>query len=97
MRLNELKGITRASLCLAIGYLELKPVDLSNKEQLEKCEKIVANYLNENGLKFDFSEDTKSYIVVRRTVLIARRFIANNLTMDEALSKLGKALRIQLV
>lgn len=97
MKLNDLQGIIRASLALAIGYLEVRPSELSNPERLQECEEIVGEYLYNNGLKFDYSENSKSYIVVRRTVLIARRQIANQLTMTEALVKLEKALRIQLV
>ena len=96
MKLKDLQGISRASLFLAIGYLERQ--EKMDIETLDRCEEVVADYLNKNGIKFNFSYDVnpKSNLVVHRTVLLARRIIKYNLTPVEACERLGRRIRLKV-
>lgn len=93
MKLKELQGINRASLMLAISYL--KCYETVGIEELDKCEDVVADYLYNNGLKFNFKRDWKSMIVPHRITLLASRTLKNDYTLEEAVEKLGGRVRLK--
>ena len=92
MRLNELQGITRASLFLAVGYLETQ--ETVGIDELEKCEDIVADYLYNNGLKFNFKSNWNSMIIPHRITLLARSTVKRGYSKEEAVEKLAKRVRL---
>lgn len=94
MRLSELQGITRASLFLAISYLETQ--EKVGIEELEKCEDIVAEHLYINGLQFNFINNWNSMIIPHRITLLANTVRKQNIPYDEALDRLGKRLRLKM-
>ncbi len=88
MRLETIKGLHRASLCLAVGYIDRSQ---STPETREKCEGIVAKYLNDNGLKFDFTKKPNR-IIVKRTVRLAEDVIFGGMELERAIQKLEERL-----
>lgn len=88
MRLETIKGLHRASLCLAVGYIEKS--DFA-RDTREKCEGVVANYLNNNGIKFDFTTKPNR-IIVRRTVRLAEDVIFGGMELERAIQKLEERL-----
>lgn len=94
MKLSELQGITRASLFLAISYLETQPK--VGIEELDKCEDIVAAYLYNNGLKFNFINNWNSMIIPHRITLLANTVRKKDIPYTEALDRLGKRVRLKM-
>ena len=88
MRLETIKGLHRASLCLAVGYIETS--DFS-RDTRKNCEGIVADYLNNNGIKFDFTKKPNR-IIVKRTVRIAEDVIFGGMELESAIQKLEERL-----
>lgn len=88
MRLDTLKGLHRASLCLAVGYIEKSDFTPDTRE---KCEGVVAKYLYDNGLRFDFSKKPNR-VVIRRTVRIAEDVIFGGMELERAIQKLEERL-----
>ena len=84
MRLETIKGLHRASLCLAVGYIQKS--DFA-RDTREKCEGVVAKYLNDNGIKFDFT--TKPNRVVVR---LAEDVIFGGMELERAIQKLEERL-----
>lgn len=88
MRLKEIKDLHKASLCLAVGYIKssnFKP------ETRKKCEEIVAQFLNSNGVRFDFTKKPNR-IIVRRTVRYAEDVIFGEIDLVSAVNKLERRL-----
>jgi hypothetical protein len=88
MRLETIKGLHRASLCLAVGYIQKS--DFA-RDTREKCEGVVAKYLNDNGIKFDFTTKPNR-VVVRRTVRLAEDVIFGGMELERAIQKLEERL-----
>ena len=88
MRLDTIKGLHRASLCLAVGYIERSDF---HRDTREKCEGVVARYLNDNGLKFDFTKKPNR-IIVKRTVRLAEDVIFGGMELERAIQKLEERL-----
>ena len=88
MRLETTKGLHRASLCLAVGYIDRSQ---STPDTRKKCEGIVADYLNNNGIKFDFTQKPNR-IIVKRTVRIAEDVIFGGMELECAIQKLEERL-----
>lgn len=95
MKLKYLQGISRASLFLAEGYLSEHKDELEKPEVIFRCQRIISDYLNNNGLKFDFTNG-RDNIIARRTYKVARKMIKENLEPLEAIEILGKRLRLKL-
>lgn len=94
MRLSELQGITRASLFLAISYLETQPK--VGVDELDKCKDIVAEYLYMNGLQFNFVNNWNSMIIPHRICLLANTVRKKEIPYTEALDRLGKRVRLKM-
>lgn len=90
MSLSKCKGLLRASLCLAIGYLEHD--DLQNKD---KCKEVVSKYLHNNGMKFDFTQ-CHNKAVIETIVNIASDVVSKNLPIESALLVLSNELGINV-
>ena len=88
MRLETLKGLHRASLCLAVGYIEKSDF---RPETQEKCENAVARYLFNNGLRFDYTKKPNK-TVVRRTVRIAEDVVFGKIELERAIERLEEML-----
>lgn len=86
MRLDTVKGLHRASLCLAIGYYNPNTVG-----SFEKTIKVVVNYLKNNGLNFDYSL-LKNKMLVKVTVEIAEKVVKGEYELDRAIQKLEEYL-----
>lgn len=92
MCLKKCKGLLRASLCLAIGYLEASD---KRPEQYEKCQGVVSSYLNNNGMNFDFTAKNNN-TVVRNIVKCAEDVVFGTNNINEALEKLSNKLGIDI-
>lgn len=88
MRLETIKGLHRTSLCLAVCYIQKS--DFA-RDTREKCEGVVAKYLNDNGIKFDFTTKPNR-IVVRRTVRLAEDVLFGGMELERAIQKLEERL-----
>lgn len=88
MRLETIKELHRVSLCLAVGYINTSNFSVDTRH---KCEGIVATYLNNNGIKFDFTKKPNR-IIVKRTVRIAEDIIFGRIKLECAIQKLEERL-----
>lgn len=92
MCLKKCKGLLRASLCLAIGYLEASD---KKPENYEKCLGVVSSYLNNNGMNFDFTAKNNE-VVVKQIVKVAEDVVFGGININEALEKLSNKLGIDI-
>lgn len=86
MSLSKVKGLHRASLCLAVGYY-----NPSTPGSFDKTVKVVATYLKNNGLNFDYSV-LANKMMVKRTVELAEKVINKDIELEEAMVILEKSL-----
>lgn len=90
MSLKKCKGLLRASLCLAIGYLEH-----STNESAEKCKDVVAKYLHNNGMKFDYAQ-CNNKVLIDTIVDTATHVVSNDINIEGALLVLSDKLGINV-
>lgn len=88
MCLKKCKGLLRASLCLAVGYLDKTCTSVGS---FDRCSKIVANYLQENGLNFDYSL-VANKMLVKIIVETAEKVNSYEMTLEEGITLLDKRL-----
>ena len=86
MFLNEAKGLHRASLCLAVGYYNPSTVG-----SFDRTVRVVANYLKDNGLNFDYTV-LANKMLVKRTVELAEKVVKNDIELECAIQKLEEYL-----
>lgn len=93
MSIEMYKGLLRNALVLGVKYLHMNRGVVGS---YDKCHAIVKNYLEQNGFNFkctNYAENT----VVRRIVLVAEDMVYDDLSLEDAIPKLSKYLRIELI
>ena len=88
MSLEKIIGLHRASLCLAVGFI--KTSDYA-PDTFKKCRVVVANYLNENGLVFNFDVKSNKRLV-RKIVNLAEEVVFDGVDLETALVQLENYL-----
>ena len=86
MRLETIKGLHRASLCLAVGYYNLNTVG-----RFDKTVKVVTKFLKDNGLNFDYTL-LANKMMVKKTVELAEEVVLGKLELERAIQKLEEYL-----
>lgn len=86
MSLSKVKGLHKASLCLAIGYYN--PYVPGS---FDRTVKVVATYLENNGLNFDYNV-LANKMVIKKTVELAEDVIKNKIELERAIVLLEEAL-----
>ena len=86
MSLSKVKGLHRASLCLAIGYY-----NPSTPGSFDRTVKVVATYLKNNGLNFDYNV-LANKMIVKKTVELAEDVINNKIELERAMVLLEDSL-----
>ena len=92
MCIREYKGIYRGAFALVISYLEATTLNSNSREDLKSH---VSKYLNDNGILADFTKAPHSGIVTR-IVRAGESVYFDNKSMDEALARLSRGLKIYL-
>lgn len=87
MRLDTTKGLHRASLCLAVGYLD----KLDTVGKFDKTVKVVTKYLKDNGLNFDYTV-LANKMMVKKTVELAEEVVFGKIELERAIQKLEEYL-----
>ena len=86
MRLETIKGLHRASLCLAVGYYNINSVG-----RFDKTVRVVTEFLQNNGLKFDYSV-LANKMMVKKTVELAEEVVLGKIELARAIEKLEEYL-----
>lgn len=86
MRLDSIKGLHRASLCLAVGYYNINSVG-----RFDKTVRVVTEFLHNNGLKFDYSV-LANKMMVKKTVELAEEVVLGKIELARAIEKLEEYL-----
>lgn len=90
MRLEKAKGLHRASLCLAVGYMgHLETTNVVGK--FDKTVKVVVNYLKDNGLNFNYNV-LSNKMMVKTTVELAEKVVRKDIELESAIQQLEKYL-----
>ena len=86
MRLETVKGLHRASLCLAIGYYNPDSVG-----SFDRTVGVVAKYLKSNGLNFDYSL-LANKMLVKKIVELAEEVVKGKIELERAIQKMEERL-----
>lgn len=78
MNLVKAKKLLGNTMCLAVGYMESCPKDMSKDARINDCKRVVKEHLLEVGLRFNWESPKNDYLVTR-IVDIARGVVQHRL------------------
>lgn len=92
MCLNRYKNLIRGAFALAVSYLEVTTVTPDTRDLLKD---IIATYLRENEVGFDFDAPQNKDLVIK-IVTAGESVRFDNESMDSALERLSRGIKLNL-